>query len=155
MILSNQRRAVRTVVCRVGKSESGSTRPDPFYKNKFRPVPTHSIIVDPTQTHLTNGATPGWSAGRGPDLPFPPTSRVNLHHPQLLRQFFLGGPFWGSVTRGVGTIIYESLQCTNHHTEPAFWCKIVVDFQYVPRTLTRICLLLLEPVPVFWLRHLE
>ena len=39
--------------------------------------------------------------------------------------FFGGGSVLGeSVTRGVGTILYESLQCTNHHVEPAFRCKI-------------------------------
>ena len=40
----------------------------------------------------------------------------------------------GSITGGVGTIIYES---TNHHIEPAFQCNIVVDFQWMPQTLSR------------------
>jgi len=66
----------------------------------------------------------GWSGG-----PDPPTFETG---------FFLGGVrFGGSVTLGVWTIIYESLQCTNHHVEPAFRCKIVVDFQYMSRILPR------------------
>ena len=51
-----------------------------------------------------------------------------------------------SVTRGVGTIMYESLQCTNHHAEPVVQYKIVVDFQYVPRTLSRRFVSLLKRV---------
>jgi len=64
----------------------------------------------------------------GPDPP-----NFGSDPPTFETGFFLGG----SVILGVWTIIYESLQCTNHHVEPAFRCKIVVDFQYVPRILPR------------------
>jgi hypothetical protein len=95
----------------------------------------------------SKGATTwGGRVGEGPDTPPPPTSRVT---PNFWDRFFLGGPFWGSVTRGVGTIMCKSLQCTNHHVEPAFRCKIVVDFQYVPRTLPRRSVSLLKPVDFF------
>ena len=33
-------------------------RPDPFYQKQIRPNATYSIIIDPTQTHLTYPCTP-------------------------------------------------------------------------------------------------
>ena len=56
----------------------------------------------------------------GPD---PQTSRVTRN---FWDRLFLGVRFGGSVTRGVGTIIYESLQCTNHHAEPTFQVSSVI-----------------------------
>ena len=78
----------------------------------------------------------------------PPT--LGATPPTFETGFFLGGSvLGGSVTRGVWTIIYESLQCTNYHVEPAFRCKIVVDFQYVPRILPRRFVSLLKSVHFF------